>query len=24
VVFCCFSESAAQHHLDVVGDLGLA
>jgi O-acetyl-ADP-ribose deacetylase (regulator of RNase III) len=24
VVFCCFSEDAAQHHLDVVGDLGLA
>jgi O-acetyl-ADP-ribose deacetylase (regulator of RNase III) len=24
VVFCCFSETAAQHHLDVVGDLGLA
>jgi O-acetyl-ADP-ribose deacetylase (regulator of RNase III) len=24
VVFCCFSEIAAQHHLDVVGDLGLA
>ena len=24
VVFCCFSQSAAQHHLDVVGDLGLA
>jgi O-acetyl-ADP-ribose deacetylase (regulator of RNase III) len=24
VVFCCFSEGAAQHHLDVVGDLGLA
>src|SRR5437868_6798435 len=24
VVFCCFSENAAQHHLDVVGDLGLA
>ena len=23
VVFCCFSESSAQHHLDVVGDLGL-
>src|ERR1043165_4907913 len=24
VAFCCFSESAAQHHLDAVGDLGLA
>jgi len=24
VVFCCFSAMAAQHHLDVVGDLGLA
>ena len=24
VVFCCFSQSSAQHHLDVVGDLGLA
>jgi O-acetyl-ADP-ribose deacetylase (regulator of RNase III) len=24
VVFCCFSESAAQHHLEAVGDLGLA
>jgi O-acetyl-ADP-ribose deacetylase (regulator of RNase III) len=24
VAFCCFSDSAAQHHLDVVGDLGLA
>src|SRR2546421_995395 len=24
VVFCCFLESSAQHHLDVVGDLGLA
>jgi O-acetyl-ADP-ribose deacetylase (regulator of RNase III) len=24
VVFCCFSESSAQYHLDVVGDLGLA
>jgi O-acetyl-ADP-ribose deacetylase len=24
VVFCCFSEASAQHHLDVVGDLGLA
>jgi len=24
VVFCCFSEESAQHHLDVVGDLGLA
>jgi O-acetyl-ADP-ribose deacetylase len=24
VVFCCFSERSAQHHLDVVGDLGLA
>src|SRR5437763_12269483 len=23
VVFCCFSEASAQHHLDVVGDLGL-
>ena len=23
-VFCCFSEQSAQHHLDVVGDLGLA
>ena len=23
VVFCCFSESSAQHHLDVVGDMGL-
>ena len=23
-VFCCFSEASAQHHLDVVGDLGLA
>jgi O-acetyl-ADP-ribose deacetylase len=24
VVFCCFSEQSAQHHLEVVGDLGLA
>jgi O-acetyl-ADP-ribose deacetylase len=24
VVFCCFSESSAQHHMDAVGDLGLA
>src|SRR2546423_10870395 len=24
VLFCCFSEQSAQHHLDVVGDLGLA
>jgi O-acetyl-ADP-ribose deacetylase (regulator of RNase III) len=24
VVFCCFSESSAQRHIDVVGDLGLA
>ena len=24
VVFCCFSESSAQHHVDAVGDLGLA
>ena len=24
VAFCCFSEQSAQHHLDVVGDLGLA
>jgi O-acetyl-ADP-ribose deacetylase len=24
VVFCCFSESSAQHHMNVVGDLGLA
>jgi O-acetyl-ADP-ribose deacetylase len=24
VVFCCFSQDSAQHHLDVVGDLGLA
>src|SRR6476660_1699509 len=24
VVFCCFSEQSAPHHLDVVGDLGLA
>ncbi len=24
VVFCCFSESAAQHHIDAAGDLGLA
>jgi O-acetyl-ADP-ribose deacetylase (regulator of RNase III) len=24
VVFCCFSQQSAQHHLDVVGDLGLA
>ena len=24
VMFCCFSEQSAQHHLDVVGDLGLA
>jgi O-acetyl-ADP-ribose deacetylase (regulator of RNase III) len=24
VVFCCFSENAAQHHLDAAGDLGLA
>jgi O-acetyl-ADP-ribose deacetylase (regulator of RNase III) len=23
-VFCCFSEQSAQHHMDVVGDLGLA
>jgi O-acetyl-ADP-ribose deacetylase (regulator of RNase III) len=24
VVFCCFSAASAKHHLDVVGDLGLA
>src|SRR6266566_1605164 len=24
VVFCCFSEQSAQHHMDVVGDMGLA
>jgi O-acetyl-ADP-ribose deacetylase len=24
VVFCCFSQHSAQHHLDAVGDLGLA
>ena len=24
IVFCCFSAQSAQHHLDVVGDLGLA
>jgi O-acetyl-ADP-ribose deacetylase (regulator of RNase III) len=24
VVFCCFSEPSARHHVDVVGDLGLA
>jgi O-acetyl-ADP-ribose deacetylase (regulator of RNase III) len=24
VVFCCFSAQSAQHHLDAVGDLGLA
>ena len=24
VVFCCFSESSAQHHVDAVADLGLA
>jgi O-acetyl-ADP-ribose deacetylase len=24
VVFCCFSESSAQHHIDAVGHLGLA
>jgi len=24
VAFCCFSEESAQHHLAVVGDLGLA
>lgn len=24
VVFCCFSESSAQHHIEAVGDLGLA
>src|SRR5256885_9830985 len=24
VVFCCFSEQSARHHMDVVGDLGLA
>jgi O-acetyl-ADP-ribose deacetylase (regulator of RNase III) len=24
VVFCCFSEASARHHLDAVGDLGLA
>ena len=24
VVFCCFAEQSAQHHLDAVGDLGLA
>jgi O-acetyl-ADP-ribose deacetylase (regulator of RNase III) len=24
VVFCCFSQSAAQHHIDAAGDLGLA
>ena len=23
-VFCCFSAQSAQHHMDVVGDLGLA
>jgi len=23
-VFCCFSEQSAQHHMDAVGDLGLA
>jgi O-acetyl-ADP-ribose deacetylase (regulator of RNase III) len=23
VVFCCFSESSAQHHVDAFGDLGL-
>jgi O-acetyl-ADP-ribose deacetylase (regulator of RNase III) len=23
LVFCCFSESSAQHHVDAVGDLGL-
>ena len=24
VVFCCFSEDSAQHHVDAFGDLGLA
>jgi O-acetyl-ADP-ribose deacetylase (regulator of RNase III) len=24
VVFCCFAQASAQHHLDAVGDLGLA
>ena len=24
VVFCCFSEGSAQHHIEAVGDLGLA
>lgn len=24
IVFCCFSEASAQHHIDAVGDLGLA
>jgi O-acetyl-ADP-ribose deacetylase (regulator of RNase III) len=24
VVFCCFAEASARHHLDAVGDLGLA
>jgi O-acetyl-ADP-ribose deacetylase (regulator of RNase III) len=24
VVFCCFSDGSARHHIDVVGDLGLA
>jgi O-acetyl-ADP-ribose deacetylase (regulator of RNase III) len=24
VVFCCFSEPSARHHMDAVGDLGLA
>jgi len=24
VVFCCFADQSAQHHMDAVGDLGLA
>jgi O-acetyl-ADP-ribose deacetylase (regulator of RNase III) len=24
VVFCCFSEQSARHHMDAVADLGLA
>jgi hypothetical protein len=24
IVFCCFSESSAQNHIDAMGELGLA